>query len=447
MATPICSGGSMGFGENKVMKNAAWIISCKLMQAVIQLVITMLTARYLGPSDYGSISYAASVVAFVVPVMQLGLRNTLVQEFVNAPQKEGEILGTALGLSLLSSVACIGGVVAFASVANFNDTETIWVCGLYSISLIFQALEMTQYWFQAKLLSKYTSVVMLSAYVLVALYRIVLLWRGKDIYWFAIATSIEYAAVAAGMFAIYQKNGGQQLRFSWKLGKQMLARSKYYIVANLMVTVFAQTDRVMLRLMIDETATGFYSAAITCANMVSFVFYAIIDSARPSIFENKKKDTEDFHKSVSLLYSVIIYCSLATCVVITVFAKLIVAILYGKAYYAAIPLLRIVVWYTTFSHLGSVRNIWILAESKQDKLWIINLSGAVLNVVLNFGLIPSWGAAGAAFASLMTQVFSNFILGFIIPAIRFNNTLLLRGMDPRPMVNLGLDLLRVRRQK
>lgn len=447
MATPIRSGGSIGLNERRVMKNAVWIISCKLMQAVIQLVITMLTARYLGPSNYGAISYAASVVAFVVPVMQLGLRNTLVQEFVNAPEREGEILGTSLGLSLISSLFCIGGVVAFASVANFGDWETIWVCGLYSISLIFQALEMTQYWFQAKLMSKFTSVVMLCAYVLVALYRVFLLWSEKSIYWFAVATSIEYAIVAAGMFAIYHRVGGRRLRFSWILGKQLFLRSRYYIVSNLMVTVFAQTDKVMLRLMTDEATTGFYSAAITCANMTSFVFYAIIDSARPSIFESRKKSIEDFHKKMSLLYSVIIYCSLFVCVFIAIFAKLIVAILYGEAYNQAVPILQLVVWYTTFSHLGSIRNIWILAESKQDKLWIINLSGATLNVVLNYLLIPIWGASGAAFASLMTQVFSNVVLGCLIPSIRFNNTLMLRGLNFLPLVDTGIQLLRSRVKK
>ena len=75
----------MLFVKNKVVRNAAWIIACKVVQAFLQLVITMLTARYLGPSNYGVINYAASVIAFAVPVMQLGVRNTLVQELVAAP--------------------------------------------------------------------------------------------------------------------------------------------------------------------------------------------------------------------------------------------------------------------------------------------------------------------------------------------------------------------------
>ena len=77
--------------KRKVLNNAKWIIMCKVIQAVLQLVIGMLCARYLGPSNYGIINYAASVVAFVLPIMQLGLQSTLVQEFIEDPEKEGKI--------------------------------------------------------------------------------------------------------------------------------------------------------------------------------------------------------------------------------------------------------------------------------------------------------------------------------------------------------------------
>ena len=72
--------------KNKTVQNAKWIIGCKIVQSLLQLVVGMLSARYLGPSNYGLISYAASVVAFMVPVMQLGMSATLVQEYLNTPE-------------------------------------------------------------------------------------------------------------------------------------------------------------------------------------------------------------------------------------------------------------------------------------------------------------------------------------------------------------------------
>ena len=269
--------------RNKSIRNAAWIIGCRIVQSFLALIVTMISARYLGPTGYGLINYAASIVAFVVPVMQLGLNATLVNELIQDSAHEEETLGTALGLSLLSSVACVLGVVGFVAIANNGETETILVCMLYTLLLIFRGLEMIHYWFQAKLKSKYTSVITLVAYIVVAIYRIVLLVAGCSIYWYAVSQAIDVALIALAQLMMYRKLSGQKLRFSWERGKAMLSRSKHYIIPGLMVTVFAQTDRIMLKLMVGDEAVGFYSAAVSCASLTAFVFAAIIDSARPSI--------------------------------------------------------------------------------------------------------------------------------------------------------------------
>ena len=119
----------------QVFNNAKWIIICKIAQSILQLIVGMISARDLGPSNYGLISYAGSVVAFALPLMKLGFDAILVHELVENPDKEGEIMGTSLLLNLFSSVLCMGGVAAFASVANFGETETIIVCVLYSVSI------------------------------------------------------------------------------------------------------------------------------------------------------------------------------------------------------------------------------------------------------------------------------------------------------------------------
>lgn len=423
--------------KNKVAKNAGWIIVCKVVQSLLSLVIGSLTARYLGPSNYGLINYASSIVAFVVPIMYLGINNVLVQELITHENEEGEVIGTSITLSACSAVLCIVGVAFFVLFVNASERDTIIVSILYSILLIFQSFDLIQYWFQAKFLAKYTSITMLVVYVIVSAYKAFLLITAKSVYWFALSSAIDYFLIAAILMIIYKKLGGQKLSFSFSAAKRIFSKSKYYIVSSLMVTIFAKTDSVMIKLMISNEANGYYSAAVTCAGVTGFVFAAIIDSARPSIFESENVSVELFEKNVVRLYSVIIYFSLLQCIGITVFAKLMVYIIYGKSYFDAVAPLRIIVWYTTFSYLGSVRNIWILAEQKQQYLWIINLSGALANVALNFVLIPVLGINGAAIASLITQIFTNVIVGFIIKPIRRNNYLMLKGLNPKNIVELA----------
>lgn len=414
-----------------VFQNAKWIVACRIAQSAIQLVIGMISARYLGPSNYGLINYAASIVAFALPLMRLGFNATLVHELIEAPKKEGEILGTSLLLNFLSSLLCILGVTAFVTVVNAGDNTTILVCILYSISLIFSALEMIQYWFQYKLKSKYSSVVMLIAYVLASLYKVFLLLTGKSVYWFALVNCFDYAIISLLLLAIYFKIGKARLSFSFSLAKAMLSKSKHYILSGIMVVAFQTTDHIMLLNMIDEKENGYYTAAITAAGVVQFVYTAIIDSYRPLILSNKKENSGDYKKNISSLYSIIVYLALAQSAAFFVLAKPIITVLYGSNYMPSVSVIRILVWYVAFSYMGSVRNIWILAEQKQKYLWIINLSGAIINVILNLFLIPVLGARGAAIASLLTQFLTNFVLGFILSPIKENNILLLKGMNPK----------------
>ena len=415
--------------QNKIFKNASWIVGCHIIQALLNLVINMLTARYLGPSNFGLISYAMSVVAFVIPITYLGMDGILVQETVQNPKEEGKVFGTALLMSFASSIACAIGVTVFVFFLNAGDRESVTVCALYSLILLFQALELIRYWFQSHYLSKYVAVISLCAYVAISAYKIFLLATGKSIYWFAVSNAIDHMMIAVALLITYRKLGGQKLSFSVATARRMLGKSKYYILSGLMVTVFAQTDKIMLNMMIDSAATGYYTAAVTAAGMTSFVFAAIIDSMRPAILQAKTESEECFRQNMRRLYSIIIFLSLAQNIGMTLLAKLIIQILYGESYLPAVSALQIVVWYTTFSYSGPVRDIWILAKEKQRYIWRINLSGAMLNVILNVILIPVWGVNGVAAASLITQFFTNVILGFLLKPIRENNRLMLESFN------------------
>lgn len=420
--------------KSKVLNNASWIIGCKVVQSLISFVIGMITARYLGPSQYGLISYAASVVAFFQPIVKLGFDSTLVQEFINDPEEEGKTLGTSLVFSIIASIASIVGIFSFVFLVNAGETETIIVCFLYSFLLLFQACEMTQYWFQSKLQSKYASVSALIAYICVSIYKIYILVSAKGVRWFAVSHVIEVAIISLLLIWLYFKVGGQKLSFSVSLGKRMLRKSKYYIWSGLMVILFQQTDRIMLKLMLGETETGYYSAALTCVGITAFVFAAVIDSARPSILEGHKVSKQLFEKRMILLFSIVTFLSLGQSLFMTIFAKPIISILYGSEYLPSIGILQISVWFVTFGYYGMVRNVWILAEGKQKWLLPINVIGAIINVVGNALLIPFIGASGAALASVITQFLTNFALCFFVKSMHPVAKMMLWSLNPKYVI-------------
>ena len=167
---------------------------------------------------------------------------------------------------------------------------------------------------------------------------------------------------------------------------------------------------------------------MTLSTTWGFVLEAVNDSAYPTILKAYGQDRTLFNKRNRQLYALIIYGCLAVSFVICLLADPIVRILYGEAYAPAAAPLRIVVWYTTFSYLGGARSAWIVCENKQRYLKYLYGAAALINVVLNWLLIPQWGPSGAAAASLVTQIATVVLLPALIPQLRPNAKLMLEAL-------------------
>ena len=170
-------------------------------------------------------------------------------------------------------------------------------------------------------------------------------------------------------------------------------------------------------------------------NIGSFVFSAIIDSMRPEILRFKISDEVKYKKNMSRLFGIVLYLSIIQSIFVSVFAKIILYIMYGSDYMGATSTLQIIIWYTSFSYFGAVRNVWILAEEKQKYLWIITLVGMVANIGLNIVLIPAHGINGAALATLLTQLFTNVILNYFVKPFNDVNKLAIKGLNIKHMIS------------
>ena len=410
------------------------MIFSRIAQALIGIVVSLLTARYLGPSNYGLISYAAAYISFFNSFCTLGTTSLLVKEFVDHPEDEGKIIGTTIAMRAISSTLSAVVIILISCIVDRNEPLTIWIVALSSIGLIFHVFETFRYWFQYKLASKVTAIVAIASYSIVAIYRVVLLFLGKDVTYFAFATTLDYICIAIMLYIAYKKCHGKKLSVSWQYGKQLLSKSYHFILTGLMVAIYSQTDKLMLKHMTTSTETGYYATAIYICNLWCFILNAIISSLYPSIMEAFKKDEEDFVYKNKLLYAIVFYISVIVSLIITVFAKPAIMILYGEAYLPAVVPLQIATWYTAFSYLGVARDAWVVCKNRQKYLKWIYISSAIVNVALNILFIPSLGATGAAIASLAAQIFTIMVAPFFIKDMRENSILILEAITFKGLI-------------
>ncbi len=422
--------------KNRIVQNAGWIIGGKIGQMLINFVIGLLTARYLGPSNYGLISYAAAYTTFFTAICNLGINSVLVKELLDAPEQQGTTMGTALGLRGVTGALSALALAGLVMMVDAGEPVTVAVVSLSGIGLVFQIFETFNYWFQSRLESKVTSIAMLAAFFLTAVYKAVLLALGKSVTWFACANALDYLLLAVFYLIAYGKKSGPRLRFSWGYGKKLLKKSCYFILPALMICIYGQTDKMMLKQMLSETEVGYYATAVQICNVWCFVLAAVIDSLAPSILKAYQKDEARFERLNRQLYAVVFYVSMVVSAGIALLAEPAVCLLYGQAYLPSVAPLRVITWYSAFSYLGVARTQWVVCKDCQKYLIYIYMGAAVSNVLLNFALIPLWGTVGAAVASLAAQVMTVFIVPLFIRPMRGNTKLmleavLLKGVFPR----------------
>lgn len=423
----------LSFLKGRVFKNASWLIGGNIIHKFLAFVVSVLTARYLGPSNYGLINYAAAYTTFFFSLSTLGINSILIKEFVDDPENEGVTLGTTLMLQCLASALSICCIFLIVYVVDYGELQTIVVVLLSSLGLFFQTLDSVRYWFQSKLESKYTAIASVLAYAIASIYKIGLLFCGASVEWFAIATSIDHVCVALFLMWIYKKKNGSKLHISVKKAKELLKKGHHFILSGLMISIYGATDRLMLKQLLDESAVGYYGTAVSICNVWVFILSAIIDSFKPVIMQTYTKDKFAFEKKNRFLYAIIFYCSVFVSLCITVFAEMGVLIVYGKEYLPSVSVLRIATWYVAFSYLGVARDTWIVCENQQKYLFKLYMGAAAINVVLNAVLIPTWGANGAAIASLITQISTILVFPCFIKALRPNVKLMLEAITLRKL--------------
>lgn len=421
------------FRNSRFLSNVIWDMGGKVFQMFLTLIVGMLTARYLGPSNYGIIGETASYVSFFSVICQLGFNSTAVKEIMDDKEKEGVVVGTAIFLRMCTSLVSTIAITCLLYVLKDGDKVIVWVAFLQSLSLLFQSFEMIHYWYQSRLETKVSVKIQSLAYILMSTYKVILLAAGKSVKWFAFSTALETAVVALALIFVYSRGDGKKLSISLSVGKEMLGRSYHFILSGLMVTIYSEMDKIMLGEMLSEEAVGFYTAATKVSSMWGFVLTALINSSRPVIIAARNKSKEAYVKQNKRLYAAIIWIGITAGLGITILGKWIIYIMYGKEYLPATSSLQISAWYTMFAMLGSARGIWIVCEDKAKYVKYYLGIGAVINVVLNYLLIPQFGPGGAAAATLITQIFTSVLAPAIFKETRIytkyvGEALLLKGI-------------------
>jgi O-antigen/teichoic acid export membrane protein len=425
-------------GFIRYFTNTGWLFLERILGMFISLLVGVYVARYLGPDNYGLLSYANSFVGLFMFLATLGLDSILVRELVRDEKKRDELLGTTFILKIIGSLLLLGVVLATVKVTT-NDSFTNLLIFIIALGTIFQSFQVIDFYFQSKVLSKYTVYIQIISEILSATMKLILIFLKKNLLYFAIVILIENIVLAAGSMVMYTK---QKLSFfNWKLkynlAKNLLKNSWPLMLSSITISIYMRIDQVMIKNILDTKAVGNYAVAVRLVEIWYFIPIAVTKSFFPAIINAKKISEKLYYERLQKLYDLMTWSAIGIALPIMLFSHNIIKLLFGIQYQEAVGVLQIYVWASVFVFLGCASGRWFLVENLQLLGSIYSFLGSILNVLLNILLIPKYGIIGAAWATLISYIIiTNFIL-IISKRTRINFILLLNSFNiTRVMSNI-----------
>ena len=179
------------FLRNRTLKNVFWLFAGQFVRRVLVFLVGILSARYLGPDNFGLINYCAAYLTFFASLCTLGIDSVILKVLEDNPGEAGQTMGTTLVLRGVSSLLSAAAMVGIVAIADRGEPLTVAVAALTGVSLLFQIFESINEWFQWQLRSRFSAIATVAAYIAVSAYKIALLVTGKSVIWFALSNAVE----------------------------------------------------------------------------------------------------------------------------------------------------------------------------------------------------------------------------------------------------------------
>lgn len=420
---------------SRIIHNIGWLTVDKIVRMGVGLVIGVLVARHLGPDMFGALSFALAFVGLFGPLASLGLKEIVVRDLVKEPGETAEILGTATALRLTAGLVTYGLLVVAILVLRPDNGLVMAMVVVIGLMVVAQVTEIAAFWFEAQLLSKYTVLATGIAFAVFTIVRIVLLMLEAPVIAFAITSSAEAAVSACLVAVIFLGKGHRPLALEVQRarGLLLLRDSWPLFLSGVAIIVYMRIDQVMLGQMLDVGAVGIYSVAARISEVWYFIPTIIAASVFPALIASRERNEAEYYARLQRLFDLLVWMAITIAVPITLLATPLVTLLFGEAYREAGPVLAIHVWAGIFVFVGVASGKWYVLENRQILSLQRAVLGAAVNVGLNILLIPRMGAAGAAWATLISYAVAAFFADMMSAVTRPVFRMKLRTLWPRTL--------------
>jgi O-antigen/teichoic acid export membrane protein len=386
-----------------IARNFVFLSVGQVVVFSIGFITGIYSRRVLGVVAIGEVAWTMSVLSYFTLVTNPGLDTIAQRDVARDPSRGTEYVSKMLSLRMLLAIVSFLLVGLFA-ILRLRGPEISVLLVLQGISLLLEPLNLS--WLLLARERMGAQALRNVAFQLLQLPALLLLVRGPaDIVRYVL---YPYPISVAGAIAIFWYTQSHEL-FDWRRlritleGTWLLIREAIPIgLSQAAILLYFNSSAIFLGFLQGNAAVGFYSTATRLWTYAIFPFSTLSQAYFPSL-ARASGSLADQQRTSSEFARLFLWFGLPVSAVCWALGRHIVLLFFGSQFAESGPLFE---WLSL--NVAMVSFTWGITYPlnawghQKMSLWITAL-GAVVNVGLNFVVIPRFGAPGAVATTLVTE--------------------------------------------
>lgn len=373
---------------------------------IFPLVTFPYASRVLGASGIGSVTFATSIISYFSMVGMLGIPTYAIRACAKIRDDQQKLEKTVQEIMLLNllvmSFAILALVVAVLSVDRLNQEKLLYL--VLGATLLFNVLGVD--WLY-RALERYSYITIRSiAFKFIGLILLLLLVKTTDDYVLYAGISV-FASVGSNLLNFINLRKIVSLKPQEKLDlRPHIKPSLTFFLLSVSATIYLSVDTTLLGFMSGDVEVGYYSAAVKLKQILVGVVTSLgaVLLPRLSNYYEQGKHAE-FKSLVQKAINFVFVISLPMMVYFIIMAKESILFLSGEGFLPAVLSMQLIMPTILFIGLSNLMGFQLLVPTNREILVVYStIVGAIVDLVLNLILIPSWGASGTAFSGSMAEL-------------------------------------------
>lgn len=418
-------------GARRYAFNSGWLFADSLQRVLVSVVVGVYVARYLGPENFGVLSYALVIVGLIAPTWKLGFYPIINRDLIESADAEGKILGTAVATQVCAYLLVGTIFVGAVGITDGISTAEKWVLTTIFMAQAFLLTEACEQYFYARVEGKYVAISSIAAGLAAATLKFVGVLLQWNLLIFALLIAAEFMIKGIMLVIFYQYKssvGAKGYYFDREYFRELVRGAWPFLLTGVVTGLYLKLDQAMIRYFLNNEAVGLYAVAAKLSEAWMLIPLVLTRSLFPAVLNAKARSMELFERRIVGLYSLLALFGLGLSIGCWSFREPIVVLLFGPEYSSAARILGVYAWAIPFIFINNAQWRWYIALGYQRLALVRILLALALNVALNIVLIERYGAIGAAYSTVVTYAFVGYLGNAISVKLRRNFVLISRAL-------------------